>query len=403
MPDARIHYLFYRYFDQLATDAELQELASLLKEAENEATVKRLMDEAWSTFASEQNVFSKSESEQILMNVLAHGKSETPSDAVEETAHGRSWLGGYWWQAAAGIIIALGLGMYYYLNSAQKPLSRPQLAEQSTRVRPGGDRATLTLADGSVVSLDSLRNGQIAREGAGKVSKAENGLIVYEAGQGNAAIAYNTMATPRGGQYRLELSDGTRVWLNAASSLRYPVQFGAAREVELTGEAYFEVAKNAAKPFRVKANGSEVVVLGTHFNVNAYDNEPTVKTTLVEGKVKVSTLAGNGQPVVLKPGMQSVFDHDPALAGSIEVRQVDTEEVIAWKNGLFNFNKADIKTVMRQLARWYDVEVVYEGPLSNEKFEGEIPRNSTLSEVFKILELTAVHFKVEGRKVTVMP
>lgn len=396
MPDARIQYLFYRYFDQLATDEELRELASLLKEAENEAAVKRLMDEAWSTFASERNVFSPSESERILMNVLAHGKAETPSDTVEETDHRRSWLGGYWWQAAAGIVVALGLGMYYYLNSAQKPLNRPQAADQSTRVRPGGDRATLTLADGSVVSLDSLRNGQIASEGAGKVSKAENGLIVYEAGQGNAAISYNTIATPRGGQYRLELSDGTRVWLNAASSLRYPVQFGAAgREVELTGEAYFEVAKNAARPFRVKANGSEVVVLGTHFNVNAYADEPATRTTLLEGSVKV--LAG-GRSDLLVPGQQADIK-----SGSIAVTNADTDKAIAWKEGYFQFGGSSLQEVMRQLMRWYDIDVRYEGAINPRRFGGEISRDANLDDVLKILEISGVHFKLTHREILVMP
>ena len=208
------------------------------------------------------------------------------------------------------------------------------------------------------------------------------------------------------------LPDGTRAWLNAASVLRFPIAFtGSERRVQLSGEAYFDVAKDPAMPFRVEAtdaNGREmntVEVMGTEFNVNAYENEPTVKTTLVEGKVKVSNGGRNGslQPVILTNGMQSIYSLDLGTAGNFQLRQVDTDDVVAWKNGLFNFNNADIKSVMRQLARWYDVDVVYEGALPNEKFDGEISRNSTLSEVFKILELSAIHFKVEGRKVTVMP
>ncbi|QEC40704.1 DUF4974 domain-containing protein [Pseudobacter ginsenosidimutans] len=206
------------------------------------------------------------------------------------------------------------------------------------------------------------------------------------------------------------MPDGTHAWLNAASVLRFPIAFtGSERKVQLSGEAYFDVAKNPAMPFIVEAtdaHGRElntVEVLGTGFNVNAYDNEPTVKTTLVEGKVKVSNGGGSQQSVILTHSMQSIYSHDRGAAGNFRLRQVDTDDVVAWKNGLFNFNNADIKTVMRQLARWYDVEVVYEGVLPNEKFDGEISRNSTLAEVFNILELSAIHFKVEGRKVTVMP
>lgn len=395
MPDARIQYLFYRYFDQVATEEELAELSSFLGKAENEAAVKSLMDEAWATFAAERNVFSEAESERMLMNVLARGRESSVSDAEEDTKRRRFQLGSYWWQAAAGVVVVLGLGMYYFLHSAKNPAEQPRIA-QSGPVRPGGDRATLTLADGSIVSLDSIRNGQIASENAGKVTKAENGLIVYEAGQSSAAISYNTIATPRGGQYRLELSDGTRVWLNAASSLRYPVRFdGENREVELTGEAYFEVAKNAAKPFRVKANGAEVVVLGTHFNVNAYADEPATRTTLLEGSVKVLTGARSD---LLRPGQQA-----DVKAGGIAVSAADTDKAVAWKEGYFQFSGSSLQEVMRQLMRWYDIDVRYEGVIRPRRFGGEISRTSNLDEVLKILEISGVHFKLTEKQLLVMP
>ncbi|MDF2188893.1 FecR family protein [Paraflavitalea sp. CAU 1676] len=319
------------------------------------------------------------------------------------------------WQIAASVLLVLGAGAWFMLN--RPTASTPTVVAADTMaapILPGGNKATLTLADGRTIILDTAGNTTLAQQGGTRIIKLGNGQLAYKDAslqEANGPVLFNTIRTPNGGQYEIILPDGSHAWLNAASILRFPTVFtGAERKVQLTGEAYFEVAKNAQMPFRVYTTDAQqqeqgmVEVLGTHFNVNAYPDDPIVKTTLLEGKVKVSNgQAANRQPVILRPGMQSIFSNDPQRGGDIQVQQVDTDEVVAWKNGLFNFNNADIKTVMRQLARWYDVEVVYEGPLSKEKFEGEIPRNSTLNEVFKILELSAVHFKVEGRKVTVMP
>ncbi len=323
------------------------------------------------------------------------------------------------WQVAAAILVLLGIGAWLWLD---KPAITPETTTAGTRnaapILPGGNKATLTLADGRVIELDTAGNTTLAQQGNTRIIKLNNGQLAYnEATQqdANAPVLYNTIRTPNGGQYEIILPDGSHAWLNAASTLRFPTVFaGAERKVQLTGEAYFEVAKNAKMPFRVYTTDAQlqergiVEVLGTHFNVNAYSDEPSVKTTLLEGKVKVSVSSPGDtfrlvKPVTLSPGMQSAYSNDPVRLSAIQIREVDTDEVIAWKNGLFNFNNADIKTVMRQLARWYDVEVIYEGSLSKEKFEGEIPKNSTLNEVFKILELSAVHFKVEDRKVIVMP
>jgi transmembrane sensor len=318
-------------------------------------------------------------------------------------------------QVAAAVLIILGAASWFLFNHAKQPVATtaPTVEKQHIIV-PGGNKAVLTLADGSKIVLDSAQNTTLASQGNTKIIKLNNGQLAYR-GAGNTntetATLYNTISTPKGGQYEIILPDGSHVWLNAASSLRFPTAFAdSQRRVELSGEAYFEVTKNPHQPFAVHfktplaENDQEgvVEVLGTHFNVNAYTDEAVAKTTLLEGKVRVSTVqpqSVNPAAEILLPGQQAAI----AAAAAIKIQKVDAEESIAWKNGIFNFNKADIKTVMRQIARWYNVEVVYEGAVSAEKFEGEIPRSSTLTEVFKILELSAVHFKIEGRKVIVMP
>lgn len=319
------------------------------------------------------------------------------------------------WQIAASLLILLGAGAWFVLNRSNTTTTESSTIAQTqnTPILPGGNKATLTLADGTTIVLDTAGNTTLAQQGTTKIIKLNNGELAYKDAnkQATDAVAlYNTIRTPNGGQYQVILPDGTRAWLNAASVLRFPIAFsGNERKVQLTGEAYFDVAKKNQQPFRVVTTDEQnnelgtVEVLGTEFNVNAYTNEPSVRTTLVEGKVKVSTTDSSIRPVILTHSMQSSFSQDAQRGRNIMVREVDTDDVVAWKDGLFNFNNADIKSVMRQLARWYDVDVVYEGALPNEKFEGEISRNSTLAEVFKILELSAVHFKVEGRKVIVMP
>ena len=210
------------------------------------------------------------------------------------------------------------------------------------------------------------------------------------------AVAYNTLTTPRGGQYHLTLSDGTSVWLNAASSIKYPIAFtGNERRVEITGEVYFEVEHNAAKPFRVICNGQTVEDLGTHFNINAYNDENAVKTTLLEGSVNVSAA---GKNKMLKPGEQAQLQH-----GNIRIADVDVNKVAAWKNGLFQFNDDNIRDIMRQLGRWYDVDIKYEGNLPDWEFSGAIPRNANLSQVLDILSFVKVHFRIDGKTIVVKP
>jgi ferric-dicitrate binding protein FerR (iron transport regulator) len=265
-------------------------------------------------------------------------------------------------------------------------------------VAPGGDKAILTLADGSTVVLDDAQNGTLAQQGSSKVIKLGGKLVYDPANKNSREIVYNTIATPNGGQYQLELPDGSLVWLNATSSIHFPTLFvGKERRVEITGEAYFEIAKNRDMPFIVTVNNAEVQVLGTHFNVNAYNDEENVKTTLLEGSVK---FVSGDNINMLRPGQQSQLTNN----GLIKlVSNVDVEEVVAWKNGMFDFENAGIETVMRQLARWYDVEIEYNGK-TDDLFIAEMRRNIKLSDALKALELTGkVKFDIQGKKIIVMP
>lgn len=309
--------------------------------------------------------------------------------------------------AAAALVLLAALAVYLKFFNAPKatdPVAVTTIPAPSIQqLKPGGNRAVLTLANNTQVILDSAANGLISTQGAIKVEKLHNGQLVYTINgrqvAANDEAFYNTITTPRGGQYQVTLADGTGVWLNAQSSIRFPVLFtGNERQVEITGEAYFEVAKDASRPFKVKAAASAIEVLGTHFNVNAYDDEAYIKTTLVEGKVKV-TSATNSQPEFLLPGQQSAIGKNGQITVNLHA---DTEEALAWKNGRFQFKSADLKSILRQLQRWYDADVEYRGDVAALRFTGQLPRTENVSGLFEKIELTgAVHFKVEGRKIIV--
>jgi len=265
---------------------------------------------------------------------------------------------------------------------------------------PGRNNAILTLADGHSITLDSAANGGLAQQGNTKVIKL-NGQIAYRntgGAQNDDAILFNTISTARGNQYQLVLSDGSKVWLNAASSLRFPTSFkGKERRVEVTGEAYFEIAKNPALPFIVQAGNGEIDVLGTHFNVNAYADEPSVKTTLLEGAVAVKKAAARQ---MLVPGQQAEFSPQGAIALA---ENVDVTRETAWKDGFFWFNNTDIHTLMRQVSRWYDVEVEFKGNITDDGFTGKVSRSVPLSKLLNVLEQYELHFKIEGKKLIVTP
>jgi ferric-dicitrate binding protein FerR (iron transport regulator) len=313
------------------------------------------------------------------------------------------------WAAAAIILVMVSAGVYL-MNTHSSEKYPIALNDQSGRykndVAPGGDKAILILGDGSRVILDNTKNGTIGNQGNSRVLKIDAGKLAYnmQAGGKNIpkVIPFNTVSTPRGGQFQIELPDGSTVWLNATSSLRFPTAFikGKERKVELTGEAYFEVTKNETMPFKVIVNKMEVQVLGTHFNVMAYNNEHDIKTTLLEGSVKINSTVNN-KSIVIKPGQQASLDNSNS---EINVSQnVDIDLVVAWKNGYTAFKSADITTIMRQVERWYDVDVNYEGTIPVRTFTGKISRNANLSELLRLLEVSKIHFTIDGRKITVLP
>ncbi|MBI5858050.1 MAG: FecR domain-containing protein [Sphingobacteriales bacterium] len=310
--------------------------------------------------------------------------------------------------AAAAILLLIATGAFFIFNTKgdkhKVANAKPQPAYD---IAPGGNKAVLILADGSSIILDSASNGTISQQGNIKIEKMDNGLLAYlingKQVTENDKAFYNTISTPRGGQYQVTLSDGTKVWLNAASSIRFPVFFtGTERKVEITGEAYFEVSKNKGMPFKVKAATSEIEVLGTHFNVNAYDDEASIKTTLLEGLVKVSVPAGasNQSARFIKPGQQADINKE----GKINIlNNADTEEAVAWINGRFQFKSADLQSILRQISRWYDVDIEYKGN-ANLHFTGQLPRSISVSKVFEKLEMTGeVHLKIDGKKIIVSP
>lgn len=298
---------------------------------------------------------------------------------------------------AASILLCLSVGLYLAMRN-----NEPQQFTVSAKndVKPGRNKAILTLADGSVIDLDNAKTGEIAAQNGIIVRKTTNGKLEYivkDVANANQAISTNLISTPRGGQYEVTLPDGTKVWLNAASSLKYPSSFAKnERKVELQGEAYFEVAKDKNRPFRVATKQQTVEVLGTHFNISAYNDETQVKTTLLEGAVNVSSGTNS---LKLKPGQQALLNLADAKLRLNP--NVDVDKEMAWKNDLFAFDNDDLKTIMRQISRWYDLDVVYQGKITDEKYVGEIPRNSNLSEVFKILELNHVHIDAKGKVLTV--
>ncbi|UTN03956.1 FecR domain-containing protein [Flavobacterium bizetiae] len=305
---------------------------------------------------------------------------------------------------ASSIAVLLGTGIFYFTKTKEQPI---QVAEKPQEIAPGGNRGILILSNGKqIVLADISAKDTIAKEGEEDevtIKMGANGVITYiinpntDASKADANL-FNTLSTPTGGQYNIVLADGTKVYLNAVSSIKYPTQFnGDQRIVELDGEAYFEVAKNKNKPFIVKSGDQDIEVLGTHFNVHAYDNESVVKTTLLEGSVAVSY---KNQKAILKPGQQSNVSDKFT---KITVKQVDTEAAIAWKNGRFKFDNADLKTVMRQLERWYGIKVEYRGDVPDVRFNGGTFMNKNLSEVLKVLELSNIKFKVEGKTIIVYP
>lgn len=354
----------------------------------------KLLDEALTDEKAE--IFSASEKEKAWENIVKKTGLNKPTGTLF------GWRRLLPYAAAAFLLFTTGIVLTRYLIKKEAPKS---LAHHKQDISPGSNKAILTLSNGSKIALNDAQQGKIANQ-RNVAIKIENGHVLYqiegtdfkvEQPDFSKAVVMNTLTTPRGGQYEVVLPDGTKVWLNSATSLTYPVIFrGKERRVELTGEAYFEVAKNAASPFFVKTSSQTIEVLGTHFNINSYPDEKSVKTTLLEGSVKV-TGSENRQMVKLSPLQQAIN-----VSGDLKiVDDADIEEALAWKNGKFLFRNTDLQTVMRQLSRWYDVDIEYQGVIAPRHYRGRISRNVPVSQVFEILKTSGVNFIINGRTIIV--
>jgi ferric-dicitrate binding protein FerR (iron transport regulator) len=366
-----------KYLAGLCTDEEL----ALLHQHEADF---ELLEQPWTSSQGDQHEVK----EKILKQLHA---------SMEERPHKTNPFR-YYYAAAAVLLVGMFVFLFYpHTNSPEQNLAAARHSRKEI-IKPGTTKATLTLADGEVINLDDVQSGLVFRRGNVAVNKVANGKLVYDVRSASRKSGgYNTISTPRGGTYQVVLPDGSNVWLNAASSLRFPAVFsGKERHVELQGEAYFEVAKNKEKPFKVAVNGMDVEVLGTHFNVNAYVDEAQIKTTLLEGSVRLN--AGKRQQL-LHPGQQARLGKE----SDFMVAEVNVEEAVAWKKGYFIFENENIESIMRKVARWYDVEVSYQGKVDQGRYGGTVSRFDNVEGVLKSLELTgSVRFKIEGRRITVM-
>jgi transmembrane sensor len=398
--------LLQRYLDDQLTETEYAELAGWLQQYPT--------DDPWSewlqSLGMQQPVaseYDRSRWQPMIEAILR--QQGGPKQEERRILSVRQMTRGKWrWAAAAAIVTGIITGGY--LLFFDRPGKEVANAEKASPIKdipaPTGTKTTLTLAGGKTIFLDSMQNGTLSQQGNAQVSKLANNQLAYStstaAGGGAEAksmeTVYNTLSTAKGGQTRVVLADGTQVWLDAASSLTYPTGFaGGTRTVVLTGQAYFEVAHRSNQPFVVKVSGTEVKDIGTAFNINAYADEPIARITLVEGAVAV---AHHDRQVVLKPGQQARLDGGQLSVGG----GVDVDEVLAWKNGQFQFDNAGTAEIMRQVARWYDVDVRYEGNVLQRHFSGGVSRAANVSALLQVLELTkSVRFRVEGKQIIVQP
>jgi transmembrane sensor len=321
-----------------------------------------------------------------------------PAPAPLQAVDGKSKLVRLRWMASVAAALVLLIGGAILFTRTHKT-NTPALAVARGLIKPGGNRAMLTLSNGKTILLDSAADGRLASEGRTTVTKMKSGQIDYSATGSAETVGFNTITTPTGGQYQVTLPDHSRVWLNAGSSLKFPTAFtGTTRDVEMTGEAYWEIARDRSKPFTIRAGSVKVSVLGTSLNIMAYTGEPSLQTTLISGQVRVE---GRGGSVMLAPGQEAVAGTDRLDL----IPKVDTATAVAWKEGFFAFNNADIQTVMRTVSRWYNVEVKYEGNVSAYHVDGIVNRNNPVEVVLNMLELSGFKFKIDDARktITVLP
>jgi len=431
MQSQRIHYLLDRYIKGLLTGEEQRELAKVLQDPAQESFFReelvRLLEaegEVLTDSAGREEVAREEVAgaegaadeaagkvwEPVLQRVLSVDKTggEERSGSKGDIFGGKRGLlqsinyRVRRWSVAAILLLLAGRILLFHHGREARP-TVTVAAKPAARIQPGANKAVLTLANGQQIILNNAQNGTIGQQGNIRVVKLDSGQLAYAtptvespADQLAKGPLYNTITTPRGGQYQVTLADGTKVWLNAESSLRFPTTFkGKDREVELTGEAYFEVKADKDKPFLVQAGQTETRVLGTNFNIMAYSDEGAVKTTLLEGAVSMGL---GTKSALLQPGEQGQYEDGKNI---IATRAVNTRAVVAWKDGYYFFDRTPVKSVMRQIGRWYDVTIVYKGAAPEDEIVGKLPRTADVREVLHIMELIGIHFKIEGKTIIV--
>jgi len=402
MNNDRLRSLLEQYFNDAINDADREELFSYLNDNPDE--VSGAVDEEMLNLEGAPG-FDNARAQKVLADIKADPRFKDdaiiPVPVIGKSNLVKLYAG--WIKIAAAVLIFASVGFYFVRRQKMGAVKNEVAVNRAARIVPGGNKAILTLATGRSIVLDSVANGALASNGKSQVNKVGDGKLVYDVlpnatHAGVNAVLYNTLTIPPGGQYQLVLPDGTQVWLNSSSSLSYPTEFtGNSRTVKLTGEAYFEVAKNKDKPFYVEMNNVQVKVLGTHFNISAYADDNDLTTTLLEGSVQISK---NGSLALLKPGQQAVIGTN---ANTIAVSKAHINEAMAWKNGYFMFNDDNIVDIMKKVSRWYDADIEYQGNFANQRFGGTFTRSKSITDLLKNLEqISNVHFKITGRRITVM-
>ncbi|MEC5145373.1 FecR domain-containing protein [Chitinophaga sp. 212800010-3] len=391
----RIFYLLEAYTSGTASTGEEQELMTWMADAEEDSELKEYVRKFWSNYKPD-NVYDKIDWDSMFNKIIVGNKG--PSLSLKASFHWR------WWTRAAAAAVIILVGMFYWLFSTIGSKQHKNFVVKSPNEikSPAINKAMITLANGQKIYLDSANNGTIVTQGSMQLIKLSDGHIAYEKKRGDGALSgtngYNTLSNPKGSKViDMQLADGTRVWLNAGSSIVYPVVFSDKKKVSITGEAYFEVAKEYNRPFLVSAGDMEVRVLGTKFNINVYSDEAIPRATLVEGAVSVKA---NSTTVLLKPGEGVHLDKDGGLHLQ---KHVNVEQVLSWKNGYFSFKDADLSSILLQASRWYDVDVIFEGDMPIVRFSGDIDRGLTLNQFLSILDETRIHYRIEGKKLIIIP
>jgi transmembrane sensor len=393
----RIQYLWEVYTSRQATPQEEQELMEAIMNSDEDLEFKKHLQKVWDE-AEHSSDDGYNNWDNLYERIVDSDREKVVPMAPVSSGKRVIWLR----IAAAAVIIFCLIGGYFFLTS-RRPTPGSASIEKETNVNdisaPLENKAIIALSDGRIISLSSVDHGMLANDGDTRLVKQTDGQVVYQKTSDRPAntLLNNTLYNPKGSKViDLMLADGSHVWLNSGSSLSYPVEFvGNERKVTIKGEAYFEVAHNEQKPFTVVKNGVEVTVLGTHFNVTAYDDDQVIKVSLLQGSVKVTD--GNHK-ALLRPGQQA------QVSAGIKVKpDIDPDQVIAWKNGFFSFSNTSLQEVMQQMARWYDVDVKYEGEVPQRQFGGKIRRSSSLNEALKILEESGVHYRVNNREIVILP